>query len=260
MSRLLPLLAVLALLCPGARGADTPAEALGPPWFQQALVYYDGFDGHSVNTSHMEASDASTSPAPGGLFGQGLSTLTTPLVLRSPVLSPHRPLTLSFWWALPADLPLDGGFSLFTLTGKGHISAFCRGKGDWCALQRPAGVAQVYDFPGLQNVNDIYDFDLRSSLDLHAGVWHHTAAVFRRAATVQVYTDGKPATEITTSGRGWMPSDDLTTLQFGGRVVLDEVAVLDRAIDADLIADYYNGVSQLRRYDALGEAAGRVAH
>ena len=250
MSRAWAFLIVLALLPCLARAAEPkPADVLGPPWFQESLVYYNAFDAPSVSTARIEASGGPAETVPNGLFGRGLPALTTPLVLRGPALSPDRPMTLSFWWALPTDLPLDGGFSLFTLTGKGHISAFCRGKGDWCGLQRPAGVAQVYDFPGIQNVNDIYDFDLQKSLDLHVGVWHHTAVVFRRASSVQVYTDGRLATEIATSGREWTPGDDLTTLQLGGGVLLDEVAVLDRAVDADSIADYYKGVSQLRRAD-----------
>lgn len=242
------LLVVLALLSSAACAAETkPADILGPLWFQNSLIFYNGFDAPPVSTPLIEATGGPADAAPGGLFGHGLSTLTAPLALRGPVLSPNRPLTLSFWWALPADLPVDGGFSLFSLTGKGQISAFCRGKGDWCGLQRPAGVAQVYDFPGVQNVNDIYDFDLQKSLDLHAGAWHHTAVVFRRSSLVQIYTDGKLATEIVTSGREWNLADGLTSLSLGGGVLLDDVAILDRAIDGDSIADYYKGVWQLRR-------------
>lgn len=251
MRRAWALLTMLALLPSLTLAAETkPSDVLGPPWFQESLVYYNAFDAPPINAGQLETPAVPAEGVPGGLFGRGLPTQTAPLTLHGPALSPHRPLTLSFWWALPADLPLDGGFTLFALTGRGHISAFCRGKGDWCGLQRPAGVAQVYDMAGLQNVNDIYDFDLQKSLDLHAHVWHHTAVVFRRASSVQVYTDGNLETEITTSARDWTPGDGLTTLQLGGGVLLDEIAVLDRALDAASIADYYKGVSQLRREDA----------
>lgn len=64
---------------------------------------------------------------------------------------------------------------------------------------------------------------LRSRLDLHAGVRHHTAGVFRRAVTVQVFT-----------------ADRLTTRPLGGGITLD------RAVAGDSIADYSRGASRLR--------------
>ncbi len=185
-----------------------------------------------------------------GFIGRGLYVKDGrhPFALRGPALSPHRPLTLSFWWALPYDLAIDGGYSLFSLNGKGMVAAFCRGKGEWCALQRPAGVFQVYYFNGIQNVNGIYDGDIRARLDLRKGVWHHTAVVFRRGCIAQMYTDGRMVFEVTTSGREFRPEDVLHDLSLGGPLMVDELAILNRAVDGDLISDYFQGMARLREY------------
>ena len=243
----LAVLTLLALLIPG-RPVSARSEILGPRWFQELLIYFNDFENPSavpaINSEHLTVKQSDWKSAP-GLFGHGLSTEGAPLELKGAALSPARPLTISFWWRLSHDLPIDGGFGQFSLTGKGFVSAFVRGKGEWCALQRPAGVCQVYDFGGIQNVNGIYDFDLQKSLDLHANIWHHTAAVFRGANTYQLYTDGKLVSEIVNHGRGWNSGDDLQTLTIGSGVILDDVAILNRAVDADLLADYFQGVQHL---------------
>ncbi len=251
---------MLALLFAAAGVRSAPAAVgstdsiPGPPWFQENLVYYRSFDGAAdpvVNTDGISQAEKGASEVIGdGSFGQG--RLIHSLTLQGAVLSPHQPRTVSFWWALPKDLAIDGGFSLFGITGGGYIGAFCRGKGEWCALQRPAGVLQVQYFPGIQNVNGIYDFDLLSHLDLHARQWHHTAEVFRQGSSVQLYTDGKRVTEVNYSGRTLTEKDQLTTLSLGTEggngLLIDEIAILDRAIDGDLVADYYQGASRLREY------------
>ncbi len=249
-----------------AQGAERPdCIPLVPPWLVDCVIYHNACD------DRPETPDVNIAPigtVPGAHRGQVEVTrgpiITTqsafigksvhvqdwraPLMLRSPVLSPHRPLTLAFWWALPADLKLEGGYSLFELTGAGYIGLFCRGKGQWCALQRPAGVFQVYYFDGIQSVNGIYDYDILAHMDLRAGVWHHSAVVFRQATTAQVYTDGKPVFEVTIKGREFSEKDGLISLALGGPLYLDEIMVLDRAIDGDMIADYVRGVARLREY------------
>jgi hypothetical protein len=256
MRVLLLLLAALLFAPPQLTTRDSRLTApfvRGPAWMQECLIYYNTFegkpDGPDVNTEGITVGEAAETAA-GGLFRRCLDTTAKPLVLKSAAFSAHRPLTLSFWWALPKDLPVDGGYSLFQFSGRGIVSAFTRGKGDWCALQRPAGVLQVYYFPGIQNVNGIYDYDLAAHLDLRAGVWHHTAVVLRQATNVQLYTDGKPVCEITLSGREFTKADALETLSLGGGVLLDEVAVLNRAVASGMIADYYRGVARLREYYA----------
>ena len=253
-----PLLALLLLpsaVC-GQRAADRFVP-LVPPWFETCVLYHNAFetgpDEPDVNAAEIETDLQSTQPPQTherGLAGRCLDIRdpSAPLVLRSPALSPHRPLTISFWWALPYDLTLEGGYSLFSIRGKGMIALFSRGKGEWCALQRPAGVFQVYYFQGIQNVNDIYDGDLLSHYDLRAGVWHHAAIVCRRAATAQVYVDGRLVTQVTISGREWTAEDVLNDLTLGGPLLLDELLILDRAVDGGMIEDYYAGLSRLHEY------------
>lgn len=156
---------------------------------------------------------------------------------------------LSFWWALAEDAKIDSGSGLFGISGGGYIGHFVRGKGEWCALQRPTGVLQVYYFRGIQNVNLLYDGDLAAHLDLKAGVWHHTAAVFRAASIVELYTDGRKVAEIQTEGRSWRAGDNLRQIgfgPFGSGGSVDEILVLDRAASGEAIARYYSVLSRLR--------------
>lgn len=253
----------LALLClPPAR-----AEVYGPPWLEPAVAYYHGFEspleqpeanaaGLAVDPSARQGAHSETAaplaPVDEGFLGKGLSIggWQAPLLLRGAALSPHRPLTLSFWWALEEDLPIDGGFELFALSGGGLVSHFVRGKGEWCALQRPTGVFQVYYFAGIQNVNNLYDPDLAAHLALTRGAWHHETVVFRRAQEIQVYTDGEPVCQVALTGREFAESDNLTTLTIGGPVRLDELMVLDRAIEPDQVAEYHRGMRRIREYVA----------
>jgi hypothetical protein len=254
----------IAILTSCAADAGEPV-VLGPQWFARSLAYYQGFesavDAPAVNDAGLVAdvsarrgADASQAAGPeiaeSGFVGRGLTIhdWRAPFALSGAALSPHRPMTLSFWWALTADLPVDGGYTLFELTGKGLVSLFCRGKGEWCALQSPAGVFQVYYFQGIQNVNGIYDFDLLSHLDLRAGAWHHSAVTFRLGRMAEVYTDGQRVFDVSISGRAFAPEDDLTHLAFPGPMVLDEVALLSQAVDGDLLADYFRGMTAIRRY------------
>lgn len=266
MRRLLALAAILMLPATlQAQEAPHRFRPLVPPWFEPCLVYHSSFeDGTGLPDlndagliTDLDFRQGGGEPAPEcvkaleqGFVGCGLEVFDwrAPLRLRGPAVSPHRPLTLSFWWALPRDLTIEGGFELCSLHGAGLVALFCRGKGEWCALQRPAGVLQVYYFQGIQNINGIYDFDLLSSLDLRRGVWHHTAVVFRRASTVQVYTDGKLVAEATLSGREFAAADNLQMLLLGGPLWLDELMVLDRAVEGQMIADYVRGVQQARAY------------
>ena len=239
---------------PLAAGAAAAVTPLGPPWFAGNLVYYNSFDRVDVEPEILAAGLSATEKGPAEAVAGAVrgGRHIHALEIHGSAVSPCRPLTISFWWALPKDLAIEGGFSLFSWTGGGYIGAFCHGKGEWCALRKPAGVLQVYYFPGIQNVNAIYDMDLCAHLDLHAGAWHHTAAVFRQALSVELYTDGKKVCEIPLSGRPLSEKDNLNTLTIGATggdgLLVDEVALLDRAVDGEMIADYYRGVSQIREY------------
>jgi len=239
-------------------------DILGPLWFREAAVFYASYEGPadqpSVNGAGLAtdlsvrrgagAEDLGPIIADDGLLGRCLHIRDwrAPLVLRGEAVSPHRAVTVSFWWALPYDLAIDGGYQLFDITGGGLVSLFCRGKGEWCALGKPAGVFQVYYFAGIQNVNGIYDFDLLSHVDLRAGAWHHTAVVFRRASAIEGYLDGSLVFEYTITGRDFVAEDSLTTLTVGGPLYVDELAILAGAPEGDMIADYCRGVSRLRDY------------
>ncbi len=259
---MMPLAALaLALLSPAAdpplRTAPAyetllPSVSL-PPSYEDRLIYYQSFDtpdgGPEVNETGSTPN--ALEPLPDGIRGRcALGAKDTGLHLNSEAFSPHRPLTASFWWALQEDAAIDGVFGLFHLTGgQGMISHFSRGKGEWCALQRPAGVLQVYYFDGIANVNGIYEGDLLGKLELRAGVWHHTAVVVRGASLTEAYTDGAKVFETRNNGRNFLADDRLHDLRlgsfWGAQAYLDEVVILRRALSADEIAEYVTAVRQM---------------
>jgi len=233
---------------------STPYLSL-PPSFEDRLLYYNAFEGSDgkpeINTGkivQVGRIEAKTDGFRGrcGITGRGRA-----LQLRSDAFSPHRPLSVSLWWALQEDAKIDDCFGLFHLSGKkGYVSHFSRGKGTWCALPRPAAILQVYYIPGIKNVNGIYDRDLMAHLELKAGVWHHTALVFNGASLVEVYTDGRRAWKVRVRGRPFRQSDQLHNLVIGTRGVppmaIDDVLILRRALTAGEIADYFAAISQMR--------------
>ena len=98
-------------------------------------------------------------------------------------------------------------------------------------------------------MNGIYDGDLMAHYDLGAGVWHHTAIVFRGASLVEVYTDGKPAWETRNNGRPFSADDGLHDLTIGSRwaipVAFDEVMILSRGLSATEVREYVTAVRQM---------------
>jgi len=260
-----PLLALLLPLVPLRQGdappvrttpaydSVTPHVAL-PPWFEDRLLYYNSLDGPEGapeidKTAAHQAGQITTGPD-GMRGGCAVAKEGQALQLRGEAFSPHRPLTVAFWWALGEDGQIDSSFGLFHLTnGKGFVSHFSRGKGEWCALERPVAVLQVYYLPGIANVNGIYDGNLAAHLELKAGVWHHTALVFQGASLVEVYTDGAEAWQTRLKGRPFSEDDKLHDLAIGGRyglpVALDEVMILGRALTAEEIAEYVTAVRQM---------------
>jgi hypothetical protein len=226
-----------------------------PPSFEGRVIYYNSFDSEAaapeINTANAEQRSQMTGRAP-GIRGQcAVPEGDETLQLFGDAFSPHRPLTVSFWWALQQDGQPESVFTLLTLTnGRGFVQHFSRGKGDWCALQRPAAVLQVYYLPGIPNINGIYDDDLAAHLDLRAGVWHHCALVFNGASLILVYTDGREAWRVRIAGRRFREQDSLRQLILGDMwgglgVVLDEVLILNRALTGEEIATYYIAVRQM---------------
>lgn len=237
-------------------GAETPPQDCPwvPPSWESRLTYYNSFDSPDgsaeVNVAGL-TEKAKPATGPGGIVGRcARSEGRQGLALSGAALSPHRPLAVSFWWALLEEAKLDSGFSLLHLSGsKGFVSHFAR-SGPWCGLERPAAVLQVYYLPGIANVNGIYDWDLLGHLNLQPGVWHHTALVFSAASLVELYTDGRKVWEVRLTGRNFAESDGLSELVLGGlhgglRVALDEVMILDRPLTAAEIGDYCAVMGQL---------------
>jgi hypothetical protein len=252
---------VLVSAVQGAPMLATPAYenlspyASVPPYFENRLIYYNGFsqpDGKPEidKTGAQQVWPIKT--AAGGFLGKGLviTGANQALHLRGDVFSPERPVAFSWWWALSQDLTIDGGFDLFLLQGRGIISQFSRGKGEWCALQKPAGVVQVYYFPDIGNVNGIYDFDYMAHLDLRKGVWHHGAMVITGGSLVEAYTDGNLVFSTRTRGRPFGPEDNLHDLVIGSGygypMMVDEVMAFNRAITGDEIKAYITATRQMR--------------
>jgi len=253
---LLAVVAAEALAAP--ESATGPVELLPwlgiPPAFETRLVYYNGFsqpDGlPEVNRVSAEPR-CRISVTPDGFLGPGALIATNEQALRliSPAFSPHRPVTFFLWWALAGQHQPESCFGILHLQGRGIVSHFSRGKGEWCALQKPAGVFQVYYFPGIQNVNGIYDFDLAAHLDLSPDAWHHTALVITAASLCELYTDGRLVFSVRIAGRPFEEADALQDLTFGSPfpMKIDEAAVFNRALSADEIAYYYTATWQMRQ-------------
>ena len=225
-----------------------------PPALEDRLIYYNGFeqpDAKPEVDAVAAAQVGKVTPSLSGMRGRGaITNKAGALQLRSPELSPHNPLTVMFWWALTEDAKIDSGFNLVHLQGRGIVSHFSRGKGEWCALQRNAAILQVYYFPGIQNVNGIYDADWAAHIELKAGAWHHTALVIHGGSLVEVYTDGKLAWSVRIDGRPFNEEDKLNDLTIGTRgapaMAIDEVIILRRALTAEEIATYVTAVRQMR--------------
>lgn len=260
-------LSVLCVLCASAVSEDgrlvtTPSyttlspHLAVPPFLEERLAYYNSFNSAEgkpeVNSVDAQRGTKIT-PSEVGVLGRGaLTGKSGEIHLRSPAFSPHHPLSVLFWWALQEDARIDGAFRLFHLTnGRGFVSHFSRGKGEWCALERPAGVLQVYHFNGIRDVNGIYDYDLLKRLDLKAGVWHHTALTFSGGSVVNLYTDGAPTFKIHLKGRAFTEADAIHELLIGSRhgtpTCVDEVLILQRLLTADDIASYVEAVRQMRQ-------------
>ena len=257
-------LTVLAGLLSASCRAPMPPVAVGPPReltpylgvppaLEDRLIYYNGFETAEAEINSVKATQVGkVAPASEGMRGHGaLTGKSGALQLRSPDFSPHKPLTVMFWWALAEDAKPETGFGLVHLQGKGIISHFAAGKGPWCALQRNAAVLQVYYFPGIQNVNGIYDTHWAEHVELKAGAWHHTALVIQGASLVEVYTDGRLAWTTRNDGRPFNEGDKINEVTVGTRgtpgLAIDEVFLLRRALTAAEIAGYTTAIRQMRQ-------------
>jgi hypothetical protein len=243
--------------------AATP-ELPGPIWMTDGLAaYHDfskGLDTLALNTAGLTVDRnyrrglVKPEDQPATLNAQGfigacaqVSAYTAPLSLRGAALSPHEPRTLAFWWCYPGEVTPTTGFGLFELTGgRGLISNFVRGKGEWCGLTRPTGVFQVYYFKDITAVNALYDTQFTTHYDLGPGKWHHTALVARMAREVELYTDGKLVAKTALKGRDLADADGLRQVILGPGILVDEIALFSRALPAEQVAEYYTALTALR--------------
>jgi hypothetical protein len=246
----------LAVAAAAATADDGRASACLylPPWLEDRVVYYHPFEGDlrspMVNLIGAETVVLRGTAAP-GLAGTGLQdpqpgNSAGPVSLRSPALTPSRPLTLSLWWRLDAPMAAESCFHLLTLSGGGMVSNFVRGQGEWCALREPTYVLQVYNYEGIANINGIW----HGNAWVEPQVWHHVAMVFGNASEVDVYWDGILRSHYAIKGRAFGVRDG-GTLDVGPNwlfhpMTLDDLMVLDRALSAEEVAAYVLAVRQLR--------------
>lgn len=229
-----------------------------PEGFEKLLIYYNNFEGENgkamynpfkINEIFNKVKSSE------GFFGKGYISEVPMfagggLTLKSSILSPHKSLTISIWWALK-DTHIPGhGFQIFSFNGKGFISNFVRGGGGdtWCALLKPAGVFQVYYFPSLQNINGIYDFDIMRTLNLQGGVWHNTVVTFSCGREITLYQDGKKVGRWVLT-RTLKEEDGIYTLSIacGEPLIFDEILIIRGIMREDDVERYYNILKELRK-------------
>lgn len=183
-------------------------------------------------------------------------------VLRSPALSVHKPLTAMFWWRLDEPMNEETGFGVLALRGQGWISSWVAGKGPWCGLKEPTFVFQCYNFPGMENVNDVWG----GRAWFEPNVWHHAAITVSGAADIRIYWDGKLRTQYAPKGR-LFKEGEINSLELGPNgnspaMTLDEVIVLDRVLTESEITAYITAIRALAQVSfpsvpAPGKPGGR---
>lgn len=250
------LLPVLLLLAYSASGGANTSDLLSlPPSWNNRVIYYQSFEQEDgapdINASGLEIMEMMKTDANGIRGHCAVPGNTGTILLNGEAFSPHKPLAVSFWWALQEDATKDSGFGLFHLTnGRGFISHFAR-SGPWCALDRPAGVLQVYYLPDIKNVNGIYDRDFMAHAELKVGSWHHTVLVFTAGSLISLYLDGNKVFQIRVTGRSFQESDQLHEMILGNRdkfpVSLDEIVILNRPLQDEEIATYYKAIRQMNQ-------------
>jgi hypothetical protein len=190
-----------------------------------------------------------------GFLGKGFKVAdvsdnkSKPLRIISESLSPDKPLTIMLWWRLDEEVPETGAYGILHLghTGKGgYISCFVRGKGDWCGLKQPTWIYQFHNFPELANNNNTWTGRAATK----AGDWHHTALTISNAKEISWYQDGQLKLKFIAKGRD-LSKGELRHMDIGNAhqrqpMTIDELLVLDRALSATEIADYYAGAIKLQ--------------
>ncbi len=231
-----------------------------PASLQDSVIYYNSFEASNgkaeinkiaakeqLNISHLTER---------GIVGKGYLSAAgwkDGVIVISKDLSPYKARSISVWWALDKDFEAGRVSQVFALRGKGkgYISAFFRGGGEdgWCALKKPAGIFQVYNFPGIKNINGIYNRDIVQLLSLKAKVWHNTIVTFSAGQDIVLYQDGNKVAEYVLQGRPLRENDGINKIDigFGGNypMFLDEIAIYNRVLSPEEIEEYVNMVRGL---------------
>jgi hypothetical protein len=249
----LALLLMIGLECGSAAPANDCLYL--PPTIADRVVFYHSFT-KGLKTPDINLIDAKITLAENdlvpGLAGSGYmaGSGTTAknkgsLVLRSPALSVHKPITVMFWWRLDEPMKEETGFNVLALRGKGWISTFVAGKGPWCALKEPTYVFQCYNFDNMENCNDVWGG--RAWFEPHA--WHHAAITVSGAADIRIYWDGRLHPQYAPKGRlfneGEIDSVELGHSGNGPAMTMDEIVVLDRALGNEEVLAYVTAVKAL---------------
>jgi hypothetical protein len=225
-----------------------------PPGWAERVAYYHSFD-TALDRPEINALGAKVAlgdaALEAGLAGRGCRFNVERknkrgLALAGLALPLNRPWTLSMWWRLEEPMKAESGFQLMSMHGKGFMSNFVAGKGPWCALKEPTFAAQVYNWPGISNVNDIYE----GPAWVEPLRWHHVALVVSKGSSVRVFWDGALKADLSLRGRLLTPSDTIASADFGPTgaaipMTIDEVMVLDVPLEAEAIRDYMVAVRNL---------------
>lgn len=227
-----------------------------PPFMEERMVYFNTFS-HPDAAPEINAIDARTGAAGAvvadGYFGRGLLLQGNQRFrIESPALSPHRPITVIAWWKLGAPLEernQGGGILALRSRGGGYISTFARG-GPWCGLQDTHLVLQIYNFPGIQNINGVLEGGFRQRYATTPLRWHNTVLTVNTASRVSLHVDGQLKKRYSLSGRTLNADDEIHHLEFGSfgmGLHLDEITVLDAALKDDDVEAYFEALSDIRR-------------
>ena len=266
-----PLAATLVALCLGglalgrpaavARAdGDVPADACLylPPSFADRVVFYQAFergDGRPEINRIGAQLVGTRATVPDGFAGNGCrsarpSAGEAPLEVRAAALSPSRPLTVMRTWRLDAPMTETSSFQLIALLGRGHVSCFVHGAGEWCALHRPTMFVQIDSFPKIANVNQA----VRDDAYFKPGEWHHVAVTIANASDVRFYLDGQPLVTAQAKGRPFGP-DDVDAVQPSSDsgaaadppMTTDDLTVVGRVLSPAEIDQYWRSAVSLRR-------------
>ena len=253
----------LCSICSAATGPIRSTNAIGaddclflPPSIADRVVFYEGFElpGHKPEINRISAKISGSSRLTSDGFAGHACRSNLPslgeksLAIHSARLAVDRPLTVMRWWRVDTAMEETSSFQLLALLGKGHISCFVRGKGEWCALKRPTMFVQVDHFPGITNVN----WAVKDSAYFQPGDWHHIAITVADASEICFYLDGAPLVATHAKGRLFAAADIDTLQAFSDAgdyaehpTSTDELLVLDRVLSAREIEQYCTATRRL---------------